>query len=86
MKKANLLKLFVQKERIFWKRNKTFFLEQTGKSDKLSAFLVILFVYPAHYCFALMHFAFELFMWIFNQKQFQKNLKTLTSSIEVRSL
>ena len=84
MKRASLLKLFVQKEKSFWIRNKNFFLEQTKKSDKLSAFIIILLVYPAHYCFALMHLAFEIFLWLVNQEQFKKNLHTLALSIEAR--
>jgi hypothetical protein len=79
---VSLLKVFARKEEIFWRRNKNFFL-QMKNSDKFSAFLVILIVSIAHYCFASMHFFFEVFLWLFSKEQFQRNLNILALSTEI---
>lgn len=70
---TNLIKVFGLKEAKFWKRTWTM-------RKKLSWFgfgIALIFLTPAHYAFALMHFLFECFLWVVMRPQFKVNLVKL---------
>ena len=74
MKKTNLIKVFLLKEKKFWKRTWDMH-KKFNWLGKLSVFLVSLIIITiAHYSFALMHFLFECFLWLFMRGQFKLNL------------
>ncbi len=74
-----LLAIFGKKELIHWSRMKILFNEMEDFGGKFIAYpiLVILLSF-FHYCFSGMHLLFELFLYLFNRKQFKQNLKSLT--------
>ena len=73
-----LLKVFWNKEKIYWKRILGVWKRCKTIMGKTIGFLiVVILVSIAHYAFALMHFSFECFLWIFNRKQYENNLYRL---------
>lgn len=79
-RKLTLIKIFLEKEKLFWKR-----ISLLTKADAniLAKFLAILGVGFCRYGATVMHFFFELFMYLFNRKQFKKNLKVLNYKTQV---
>jgi hypothetical protein len=79
LKKDTLVYAFLKKEAIFWKRNYSFFMSH--KADWLSVFLVVLLSSIGHYCFAIMAFVFETYLWARDKKQFRENISRMSLSI-----
>lgn len=79
MEKCNLLKVFLKKEKTFWKR--TIKGLNVKKADWVTKFLVILFSALGHYVFAVMHFLFEVGLWIFCRPLFKQNLQALQKNL-----
>ena len=69
--------------RILWKKEKVHWSRLGGMWKNTSSFLDKVLIYPLvcigitffHYCFATMHFLFETFMYFFNRKRFERNMK-----------
>lgn len=73
----NLIQIFWEKEKVFWKRTLTM-----RKKINIFGFLVAtIFIAIGHYAFALMHFLFEIFLFIFWRSMFSMNLKKLQKSL-----
>lgn len=70
-KSLSLIKVFILKEKDFWKRTWT----MRKKSGWLGFIIAIPFLTIAHYAFALMHFLFECFLWLTMKPQFRSNMK-----------
>lgn len=79
-KKLTLISIFLEKEKIFWKRIEMLTNE---KANVLSKFLAILGVSFCRYGATVMHFLFECSMFVFNREQFKKNLKVLDYKTKV---
>ena len=71
--KTNLVKLFLKKEGIFWKRTWT----MRKKLNWFGFAIALLLITIGHYAFALMHFLFECFLWITWRPMFRANLQKL---------
>lgn len=78
--KTSLLKIVLQKEKIFWRRTWKGLKEK--RANFLTFFLVIFLTGIAHYGFAAMHFLFESFLWTFNRKRFKRNLIIIQSKMQ----
>jgi len=83
MKKFNLMKAFLLKEGVFWKRT---WLMHT-KFGWISKFLVfplaLILISLFHYAFAFMHFGFECFLYVAHRGQFQINLNKMKNQLVV---
>lgn len=72
------LKISVQKEKIYWKRIKNMFKSISSWPGKIiSGPILLITITFFHYCFFLMHFMFEGFLYITNRKQYRKNMENL---------
>ena len=79
VQKNNLIICFLHKEGIYWRRMWNMKKKKNANWIKwgISTFFVTLF----HYAYALMHFLFECFLYVFNRKQFTQNLDKLNHQI-----
>ncbi len=78
MRYTKLLKILWSKEKIHYKRLIKCLHNIDNWPGKIIAWpLICITVTFFHYCFAIMHFLFETFMFIVNRKQFEKNIKKL---------
>lgn len=78
--KITLIGVFLKKEKIHWRKMKQMFSKFKTTASKIVAFPIItLLVSIGHYCFAIMHFLFEVFLWVFLKDQFKLNLIKLNS-------
>ena len=69
--KTNLLKVFFEKEKVFWKRTWTM-----KKRLNIVGFIIgIILISIGHYVFALMHLLFECFLWLFWRPMFKANMQ-----------
>lgn len=76
--KTNLIKLFLLKERVHWKRIKLGFRQFDGLAGKiLGGGIITVFITIFHYIFAFPHFIFECAMWCFVRGQFKMNMVNL---------
>lgn len=74
--KTNLIKIFFEKEKAFWKRTWT----MKKKLNWIGFIIAVILISIGHYGFALMHFLFECFLWIFWRAMFRANLQKLQKS------
>lgn len=83
MKKFNLFKAFLLKEKVFWAR--TFGMhEKFGWIGKLTVFpLALILISIAHYAFAFMHNAFESYLYFRDRKRFNINLDKMRIQLNV---
>lgn len=77
-KSLNLIRIFLLKEKVFWKRT----WEMRKKAGWLGFLIAIPLLTVAHYAFALMHFLFECFLWITMRAQYRENIKKLQVQIQ----
>lgn len=78
MSYINLIKIMLKKETIHYKRMCQLFKMVEGFGGKCIAFpLMFIIITFFHYCFALMHFLFETFMYLCNRNQFERNVEKL---------
>ena len=78
-KSPNLIRVFLLKEKVFWKRTWTM-------RKRLSWFgfaIGIIFIALFHYAFALMHFLFECFLWLAMRPQFKANMRKLELQVQM---
>ena len=74
----SLLSIVLQKEKTHWGRMLEIFGKMTGIGGKVIAYpIIVLIISIAHYSFAFMHTSFEIYLYMFNRKQFELNLNTL---------
>ena len=77
MKNPNLVQITRKKEIKFWKR--TWLMHKKfnwgGKILIFPPSLILISI--GHYCFTLMHFLFECFLWIFMRPQFNANMRKM---------
>ena len=80
MKDLNLIQITRKKEVKFWKRT----WEMHKRFNWLGKILIfpgsIILIAIGHYCFTLMHFLFECFLWVFFNSQFKANMKKLAQN------
>lgn len=79
-KRLTLIKVFLRKEKLFWKRINS--LVQT-KANILSKILAILLVSICRYGGTIMHLFFECSLYLFDREQFRKNMKVLNYKTEI---
>lgn len=80
--KTNLLKILWKKEKIHWVRIKQMFRKFNGIISKLTFGLIVaLLVTIAHYCFAIMHTLYELFLFVVARQAFRANLQKMAVKI-----
>jgi len=72
-KSLSLIKIFLLKEGVFWKRT----WSMRKKSGIFGFIIALPFLTIAHYSFALMHLLFECFLWVVMRAQFRANLRKL---------
>ena len=76
--KTNLAKILWKKEKIHWNRTVGIFRKYNNWIGRLTFGLIIAILGTAfHYVVALMHTAFELFLWVFFRKAFKANLQKM---------
>jgi predicted membrane protein len=64
------------KEKIFWKRNWEMRRRFPDLISKIILFPIIFIIIALFHCaFAFMHFAFVGYLYIFNRKQYDKNIE-----------
>lgn len=74
-----LASVMIRKELLHYKRLIRCFHNIDSWSGKLITWpLICITVTVAHYCFAIMHFSFETFLYLFNRDQFNKNMISLS--------
>ena len=72
-KQLNLIKAFIFKEKVFWKRT----IGMRKRGGWITFILALIPITIAHYAFALMHFGFEFCLWLFRSPQFEINLQKM---------
>ncbi len=73
-----LFKVLYKKELIYWNRINLLFHDMEDIGSKIISYpIMVILLSIIHYCFIGMHFLFELFLYIFNRKQFNKNMNSL---------
>lgn len=81
MSYTELLKIMLNKEKLYYNRMFSLFNKVNGIGGKLLAYpICFLFITVFHYCFALMHFLFESYLYLFNHEQFVCNIKKETKT------
>ena len=81
--KFNLIKIFLLKEKVFWKRTWAMHTKFNWFA-KFTAFPIALIVIAIfHYAFAFMHFMFECFLWIFIRGQFELNMRKMQKQLSI---
>lgn len=76
MKYIELFKVMLNKEKKYYLRMFSLFNKVEGIGGKLIAYpICFILITFFHYCFALMHFLFESYLFLFNNKQFAVNVK-----------
>jgi len=80
--KTNLLKILWKKEKIHWVRIAQMFRKFNGIVSKLTFGLIVaLLVTLAHYCFALMHTLYEIFLFVVARQTFRANLQKMAVKV-----
>jgi hypothetical protein len=70
-----LSKILLKKENIHWTRMFELKKEMIGAGGIVITYPIIIFILTiSHYAFAGMHTAFEIYLFLFNQKQFELNM------------
>ena len=84
-KSPNLIKVFLLKEKAFWRRTWNMHKQFKGfwKFFPLGFPLALTIITVAHYAFALMHFLFECFLWLVLRPQFKANMRKLQLQAQV---
>lgn len=73
----NLIRIFGLKEVKFWKRT----WSMRKKLSWIGFGIALIFITISHYAFALMHFLFECFLFLFMRSQFKANMVKLRAQI-----
>jgi hypothetical protein len=73
----NLIKVFLLKEKAFWKRT----LTMKKKMSWLGFIIGTSFIAVAHYAFAFMHFLFECLLWAVMRPQFRANMVKMQAQV-----
>jgi hypothetical protein len=85
--KISLIKLYLFKERVHYKRIKLGFLHFKGLLGKiLGGGILAVLITISHYIFAFPHFIFECAMWVFVRGQFKMNMVNLYSDANKKLL
>ncbi len=80
--KTNLAIILWKKEVIHWKRLREMFTKFNNWISKLTFGLIVaILICIAHYCFAIMHTLYEIFLWVFFRKAFKANLQKLVLKV-----
>ena len=80
--KTNYLQILWKKEKIHWNRTIGVFTKFNNWIGKLTIGLIIAIIGSvAHYCFAIMHTLFEMFLWVFFRRAFKANLQKLALKV-----
>ena len=80
-KRITLISLYLLKERVHWTRMQIGFRHFKGFLGKLiGGGLLLILTTIFHYIFAVPHFIFECFMWLFVREQFILNMVNLTEN------
>jgi hypothetical protein len=77
--KITLVNILWKKELVHWKRLKQMFTRFNSFMSKITfGFIVAILITIAHYCFAIMHTLYEIFLWIFVRDIFKENLQKIS--------
>jgi hypothetical protein len=80
--KTNLAQILWKKEKIHWNRTFGVFAKFNNWFGKLTFGIIIALIGTiAHYCFAIMHTLFEMFLWVFFRRAFKANLQKLALKV-----
>lgn len=80
--KTTLFSILCKKEKIHWNRTKKTLARFNKLSSKLTFGLIVVILGTLfHYCFAIMHTLFEIFLFIFMRKAFKNNLQKLALKV-----
>jgi len=72
----SLLTLMFKKEKLYFKKLRLLFREMDDFGSKYISYpIIVILVTFFHYCFATMHFLFELYLSFSNRTQFEQNMK-----------
>ena len=77
-----LLKLFWDKEVIWFYRMK----EMKTKAPWPMFIILLVLITIGQHAFALMHFLFESFLYVFNRKAFNRNINLLRAKVQVQQV
>ena len=73
----------LKKEKVHYLQMKMLFGEMTDYGSKFVSYpIMVIIISFFHYCFALMHFLFESFLFITNKNQFKLNLININTSTD----
>lgn len=76
--KTTLINILYRKEIIHWKRVKEMFGKFPNWASKLTfGIIVTIFICIFHYLFAIMHTAYEIFLFIFARQLFKANMQKM---------
>jgi hypothetical protein len=86
-KQPSLFWLMYKKDGVHWRRMKDLFKEMDDIGSMFISYPIILVLISViHYAFALMHFFFELSMYIFARDRFKMNMTNLTDKLIKQNL
>jgi hypothetical protein len=75
--KTNLIKLFAQKEVIWFYRMK----EMKTKMNWVAFIIALVLQFVAQHSFALMHFVFEVALFLFARPTFKRNMQVMQKKV-----
>jgi hypothetical protein len=79
-----LISILTKKEQMHWSRMIRLKKEMIGIGGTLITYPIIVFILSiSHYAFAGMHTGFEIYMYLFNRKQFELNMVNIEKQFEL---
>jgi hypothetical protein len=80
--KTNLFKILWAKEKVHWKRLGQMFKKFNSWVSKLTfGVIVAILICVAHYCFALMHTLYEMFLWVVARNAYRANIQRMALTV-----
>lgn len=80
--KTNLIKILWKKELVHWRRIGVMFKRFKSWSSKLTfGLIVVILITIFHYCFAVMHTLYEMFLWVVARKAFKINIQRMALTV-----
>jgi len=80
--KTNLFKILWAKEKVHWKRLGVMFNRFNSWVSKLTfGVIVAILICVAHYCFALMHTLYEMFLWVVARNAYRANIQRMALTV-----
>ena len=80
-KQPGLIKVFVLKEKAWWKRTIQMRKKFSGLGRIIGFPLAFILIFLGHISFAFMHFSFECFLWVVNRSHYRVNMRKLYAQV-----